>query len=322
MDIRQFQAVYEVARHGSISRAAEAMYVTQQSLSGSVKTLEDELGFQLFKRTAKGSVLTPEGETFLEDVMPVIAEYESAMKKVERIKVGNKRYVRVATAMGIQEIFGYKFNLNLLHAMNDNYSISGFTGYEYPDKQLEEMMRDGLIDLAISGPPLSYPNLEYNKLYTGRLCVFMHKDHPLASKRSLRYSDLRNENFVTLVQGTKIYDRIIDSCKKVGFHPHIILETSNSLFINWRLHNKDCVYIGADITPKYKDIVSVPLDDENNKCNICLVYSKKAFKDKKMRELLKIYSEFLKNNLDDIRRAKDSGEDNFEEHWMIQEKQV
>lgn len=144
----------------------------------------------------------------------------------------------------------------------------------------------------------------------------------MASKRSLRYSDLRNENFVTLVQGTKIYDRILDSCKKVGFNPNIILETSNSLFVNWRLHNGDCIYIGADITPKYKDIVSVPLDDENNKCNICLVYSKKAFKDKKMRELLKIYSEFLKNNLDDIRRAKDSGEDNFEEHWMIPEHQA
>ncbi len=317
MDIRQYQAVYEVVRHKSISRAAEAMYISQQSLSGSIRALEKELGFQIFQRTAKGSTLTAEGEQFLDAVMPAIAEYEGSVRKIERIKNGDKRQVRLATALGVQEILGYDFNVKLLDMLNDTYSVQGICGYEYPDSQLEEFLRDGLVDLAISGPPLAYPNLEYNLLYQGKLCIFMHRDHPLARKKALRYADLRDENFIMLVQGTKIYDRIRKSCARAGFTPHIILETSNTYFINWRLHNRNCIYIGADLTPKYKDVVRVPLDDEDNKYRICLVYSKKAFKDKRMRELLKVYSGFLKDHLNEVWRAHEDGMDEIAAHWNI-----
>ena len=65
MNILQIKYAVEVARLGSINRAAEELYIAQPNLSRYIRELEGELGISIFKRTHRGMVPTPEGETFI-----------------------------------------------------------------------------------------------------------------------------------------------------------------------------------------------------------------------------------------------------------------
>ena len=67
MTITQIECFVEVAKFGNVSRAAESLFITQQAVSGQIKSLEKELGFPLFERKSKGVALTKEGEILFAD---------------------------------------------------------------------------------------------------------------------------------------------------------------------------------------------------------------------------------------------------------------
>lgn len=75
MDIRHIEQILEVARCGSISRAAQRLYISQPNLSYSIKLLENELGAPLFERGASGIRLTDFGKQFVEYARPVWRQY-------------------------------------------------------------------------------------------------------------------------------------------------------------------------------------------------------------------------------------------------------
>lgn len=84
MQVKQFEYVREVARQGSVKRAAEKLYISQQALSESIRSLEAELEFQLFQRTNRGIILTEKGEMFLHDIdtiMPIIYGWKEYKEK-------------------------------------------------------------------------------------------------------------------------------------------------------------------------------------------------------------------------------------------------
>lgn len=65
MDIRKLQCFLAVAFEGKLTRAAENLFLSQSALSGQIKQLEEELGYPVFERKARGMILTPEGESLL-----------------------------------------------------------------------------------------------------------------------------------------------------------------------------------------------------------------------------------------------------------------
>ena len=76
MNITHIRYAVEVARTGSISQAAENLGVGQPNLSKAIKELEGNLGVTLFRRTSKGAVSTPQGETFLQYAYALLTHIE------------------------------------------------------------------------------------------------------------------------------------------------------------------------------------------------------------------------------------------------------
>lgn len=77
MDIKHLEFFAAVAQHGSINKAAQALYISQPHLSHIIKDIEADVGFALFSRTKQGVRLTPEGEAFLEHSRVILREMES-----------------------------------------------------------------------------------------------------------------------------------------------------------------------------------------------------------------------------------------------------
>ena len=76
MTLAQLRYIIEVAAEGTVSRAAEKLFITQPSLTASIKELEKEFGICIFQRTNKGVILTPDGEEFLGYARQVVAQTE------------------------------------------------------------------------------------------------------------------------------------------------------------------------------------------------------------------------------------------------------
>ena len=85
MDLRQLSYVVAVADHGGFTRAAEAVHVTQPALSQAVRTLEAELGVELFHRTGRSVVLTAAGEALLGPARRALRDAETARAAVAEV---------------------------------------------------------------------------------------------------------------------------------------------------------------------------------------------------------------------------------------------
>ncbi|HAX96285.1 MAG TPA: LysR family transcriptional regulator, partial [Prolixibacteraceae bacterium] len=80
-----FRIFYEIACLSSISKAAEALYITQPAVSRSIRQLEQRLGYPLFFRTSRGVQLTQEGEILFHYMTQVFGFLTSAEKKIQQV---------------------------------------------------------------------------------------------------------------------------------------------------------------------------------------------------------------------------------------------
>lgn len=86
MDLRLVEYFVAVIDHGGITKAAQALYIAQPSLSQAIRTLERQLGLELFDRSGRHLVLTPDGEAFAGPARGILADVERATAKVASVR--------------------------------------------------------------------------------------------------------------------------------------------------------------------------------------------------------------------------------------------
>ena len=96
MDLTQLNYFLEVAKRGNMTEAAEALYISQPSLSNSIARLEKELGYSLFERSRGHKIqVSACGEAFLHRAAKALREIESGMKEMEEISRGEDLNIRI-----------------------------------------------------------------------------------------------------------------------------------------------------------------------------------------------------------------------------------
>ncbi len=104
MNILHLKYAVEVAKHGSLSKASETLLTAQPNISRSVKELEGDLGIQIFERTPKGMVLTPDGEEFISYATLILKEIDQVELMYKQKTVRKRRFsVSVPRASYISE---------------------------------------------------------------------------------------------------------------------------------------------------------------------------------------------------------------------------
>lgn len=88
VSLLQLESFVAVAEEGNVGRAARRLHVTQPPLTRRIRSLEDELGVELFERTPRGMRLRPEGERLLGHARRILAQVEDARGSVGRFKGG------------------------------------------------------------------------------------------------------------------------------------------------------------------------------------------------------------------------------------------
>jgi len=96
--IRHIRAFLAVARDGSFTRAAESLHLTQSTLTGTIKQLEEQAGLTLFDRTTRQVLLSGEGERFLPVAERLLSDFDTAMTDLRAVAEQQQGQVGIAAS--------------------------------------------------------------------------------------------------------------------------------------------------------------------------------------------------------------------------------
>lgn len=187
MEIRVLRYFLEIAREGSMTRAADRLHVTQPTLSKQMKELEQELGKKLFRRGSTSVSLTDEGMLLrkrAEDLLAMADKIENEFRSLGEI-AGGDIYI------GCAESYLIKYLAFAVRQLNEKYENIHYHITSGGTEQVTEMLDRGLLDLAfiVEPPDLSkYNYMEVPEQDTWG--VLMRKDSPLAEKSLIEIDDI------------------------------------------------------------------------------------------------------------------------------------
>jgi len=194
LNILHMKYAVEVARAGSLSKAAETLLIAQPNISRSIKELEADLGITIFDRSAKGMFLTPEGEEFisyakeiLKSIEHVESHYKNGSPKKQKFSISVPRacYISAALAefskgIGDSDVEIYYKETNskkTIHKLlNNEYKLGIIRYAENYDKYYKTMLED--------------KGLTYELVAEFSYMLIMSRDNPLAKLEEITYEDL------------------------------------------------------------------------------------------------------------------------------------
>lgn len=194
MNILHMKYAVEVARLGSLNKAAESLMIAQPNISRSIKELEADLGITIFQRSARGMVLTPDGEEFLDyarDIIHRIDKMEQSYRDGSHKK--GKFSISVPRASYISAAFA-EFSKSIGDADVEIY-YKETNSKKTIDKLLANEYKLGIIRYAESYDKyyksmLEEKGLVYEMVAEFSYVLIMSRDNPLASKETIIYEDL------------------------------------------------------------------------------------------------------------------------------------
>jgi len=197
LDLRQLQVFEALARHGSITRAAEELGVTQPAVSIQLRKIEEQTGLALVERVGKKLLITEAGEELrrhAERVSRDLVDLEESLLLYRGVRRGRLRLAVVSTA-------NY-----FLHA-----HLTAFKRH-FPeiDVNLKVANRDSILkalesneaDLSITGQPPDDADVVARRFMDNPLVVIAPPDHPLAGRKRVKLADFASEPLVVRERGS------------------------------------------------------------------------------------------------------------------------
>ena len=211
MDLVRLRYFRTVAKTLHFRRAAALLNVSQPPLSKSIKTLEDQLGTQLFVRSRRHVELTPAGHALLELCERIFQELEEAQIEVKRYGAGEKGSLRI----GCEDGTTFPVLPPLLEKLQKRYPAIPYSVVTQTVAQQIAGLQSGDLDAGIVPLPMSHPDLDLVRLHSCSLMAALADGLPLARKTNLRLRDLRHQPIVALPEHQdNLYSCILPYLKK------------------------------------------------------------------------------------------------------------
>lgn len=204
MTLQQLRYVITIADRGSMNEAAKQLFISQPSLSGAVRELEEETGISLFLRSNRGIVMTPEGEEFLGYARQVTEQYRLLSEKyidkkskkkfsvsIQHYSFAVKAFVEVVKKVGMEE---YEFAIYETRTCEIIENVKNFKS-ELGILYLNEF--NGQVMAKI----LRENNLEFKELFECDTFVYLWSGHPLAKKEVIQMEELEEYPCLAFDQG-------------------------------------------------------------------------------------------------------------------------
>lgn len=186
MELRQIRYFLSVAETEHLTQSADALFITQSTLSHGLRQLESELGMPLFDRIGRGLKLSQAGIAFRSYAARALQELEAG-----RMAIADMAGLQAGTlTVGVIPTFLTLFIPDVVAAFSAAYPGVRVMVRDLRSGQIEEQLIAGQLDLGIAFHPASREEIEAEPLFDERMHLVVHAGHPLAKRRSLRISEL------------------------------------------------------------------------------------------------------------------------------------
>lgn len=269
MTLQQLRYVTAVAETGTITEAANRLYISQPSLTNAIHELEKEMSVVIFNRTNKGITLSKEGEDFLGYARQVL-EQAAILEDRYKGSGGGKKQFCVSTQH-------YSFAVN---AFVDLIKTYGQEEYDFSlrETQTYEIIEDvakmkseiGILfqndfNEAVIGKLLKSHDLEFHLLFVAKPHVFISRKHPLAEKNVITNEELEQYPYLSFEQGEHNSFYFSEEIFSPSERKKNIRVRDRATLFNLLIGLNGYTVCSGVIDKKLngKDIIAVPLADES-----------------------------------------------------------
>ena len=198
MDLRRLEVFAKVAELGSFSRAAEALYLTQPTVSEHVRALEDEMGVQLLDRLGRGATPTRAGELLLGYARRMLGLAREAQQALDQFQ-GRMSGELVIGGSTIPGEYVLPALLGGFKAKYPDISVSLLIG---DSRQVSEWLEQGRVEVAVVGARPASRALHSRELMPDELVIVVPAGHPWAARKTVSIDELRREPMVVRERGS------------------------------------------------------------------------------------------------------------------------
>jgi len=227
VDVHALRTFVEVARRQGFTRASETLHVTQPAISKVVKALEDELGTPLLHRERRRVKLTDAGRIVLERAQGVL----DSLRVIEEEVVELAALRRGRLRMGMPPIVGVTFFPPLLAEFHQAHPGILLELREEGSHHIEALVMDRELDVGAVVLPTDEKAFGTLPFVRDELRAVLHPSHPLARRPAVALRELAGTPFVLYRPEFALHGHILQACRRAGFKPTVVSESSHWDFI-------------------------------------------------------------------------------------------
>lgn len=281
MEMKELEYVLAIAEAGSISKAAEKLYMAQSSLSQFLTRYEAELDVKLFMRTSAGARLTPSGEIFAANARLMLRQYRQMKGELSDIK----NLISGRIEFGISSVWAPHLIPRVLPKFRQQYPGIDVIIHEHNTYQLRELLSAGSLDMALVITGSSTVGHTYSSIMRDEVLIAARKEHPILShantlpngRRWVDFSNAADYEFLltqrTTILGTTAQS-LYDACGKLPIAKNTELTAPVALsmaqsglglaltYRSWVFRNPDMEYLSIGSTGYFVNLaLEYPVGD-------------------------------------------------------------
>lgn len=275
--IKQLQYLVKIAQLGSVRKAADAMKVSQPTVTAQVTNLESRFETQLLERTTKGTQLTATGRLLLPHIQKLISQYEDVCRLVLDIK-----HTPAGTYnIGVPDTFGPYLLPEIIPELRRIYPNLRFFVREDVPVKLESDLFHGNYDFILSPLPFDNTRLQTELLFYEPILLIAPPDHPLAEQTAISRTALQEDKLLVIDEHHRFYTEIVNLANELGME--VLRDYSGTSLNTLRLMIAagmglsfiPALYVDSEIRGR-NDLVALNLGFELPKRKIAMAWRQKS----------------------------------------------
>lgn len=271
MTLAQLNYLIIIAETKSLNKAAKQLYVSQPSLTSSMKELEKELGITLFYRSGRGVTLTNDGAEFLLYAKQIYEQYESVLEKYGKGGTCKKKF-----GVSTQH---YSFAVKAFVDLAKEFDMSQYE-FAIRETKTAEVISDvsrlrseiGILYLCDFNRKsmeklLKSANLYFHHLIDCQAYVYIWKEHPLAKEKSICFKQLQGYPCLSFEQGDNSSFYLAEEILSTNEYSQVIKANDRATMLNLMVGLNGYTLCSGIICEELNgsDYIAIPfLDDQEN----------------------------------------------------------
>ena len=227
MKLQQLKYIWEVSRHElNVTATAESLYTSQPGISKQIRSLEDELGMQIFHRSGKHlTEITPVGQRIID----IAGEVLDRVENIKQVAMEFSDEQRGSLSIATTHTQARYVLPGIIQSFIEQYPGVALHMHQGTPIQISEQASQGTVDFAIATEALElFENLVMMPCYRWNRSVIVPHDHPLASEKSLSLEALASYPLVTYVFGFTGRSQLDQAFNARGLKPRVVFTAADA----------------------------------------------------------------------------------------------